>query len=109
VPMNTTRSWYISLGIGVLILALLSSLPQVGWIVNALALFFGLGAILTVIQAEFGSIGDAPLRTAPVYYPSTPMPTVSVNNAVPLLEERASSPGMDNLPNGFDLEWLNRD
>jgi hypothetical protein len=112
VPSSTVRSWYISLGVGVLILAVLSSLPQVGWVANALALFFGLGAILTVIQAEFRSIGDEPLRTAPVYYPSTQTstkPAPPVNRPAPLLEERASSPGMDNLPGGFDIDWLNHE
>ncbi len=117
-PLNTTRSWYISLGIGVFILALLASLPQVGWIVNALAIFFGLGAILTVIQAEFRTMGDESQRPAPVYYPTgTASTTASVLTAatpaattvrmpVPLLEERASNPGMDNLPPGFDFDWF---
>jgi hypothetical protein len=114
VPTNTVRSWYISLAVGVLILAVLSSLPQVGWVVNALALFFGLGAILTVIQAEFRSIGDEALRTAPVYYPAgqtstVPMVTLHTPTSVPLLEERATAPGMDNLPQGFDIQWLNRE
>ncbi len=114
-PLNTTRSWYISLGIGVLILALLASLPQVGWVVNAVSIFFGLGAIMTVIQAEFRTLGDESMRPAPVYYPSQTASTIStvaspasvtVRMPVPLLEERASNPGMDNLPSGFDYDWL---
>jgi hypothetical protein len=105
VPINTTRSWFYSLAIGAAILAVIASLPAVGWIFNALALFLGLGAILTVIQSELRDMRDESLNTAPVYYTDdTPM---TVTMPPPMLEERVSTPGTDNLPEGFSFEWLN--
>jgi cytoskeletal protein CcmA (bactofilin family) len=106
IPINTAKSWFISLGVGVALLAFIASLPVVGWVFNALALFLGLGAMLTVIQGELRAMRDDVLNAAPVYYSDSPM---MVTMPPPMLEERASSPGLENLPEGFSLEWFNQD
>lgn len=106
--INTPRSWFISLGVGVLLLALIASLPVIGWVFNAFAVFLGLGAILTVTQAEIRAFRDLSFNAAPpVYYPDTDVTTITM--PPPMLEERVKSPGMDNLPDGFDFTWLQND
>jgi hypothetical protein len=102
--INTPRSWFISLGVGVLLLALVASLPVIGWVFNAFAVFLGLGAILTVTQAEIRAFRDLSFTTAPVYYPDTDVATITM--PPPMLEERVKAPGMENLPEGFDFTWL---
>lgn len=106
IPVMTPRSWFISLAVGVVVLALVGSLPTVGLLFSALAMFLGLGAILTVIQAELRSLRDAPTLAAPVYYPGTTSRTPMVVTLPPVLQDHNASPGMDNLPDGFDLDWF---
>ncbi len=86
---------YVSLLIGVVLVALGASLPYVGWVFNALAAFLGLGAILLLVQREL----DAARATI------TPEPTHSEEARQlpppPIVEDTPRSPGMENLPDGF--------
>lgn len=101
---NSTRSWYVSLVAGVVILALFASLPAVGWLFNALALFMGLGAILHVVQNWLRNVREASVNryaaggangeTMIVTLPVVPSP-------LPMINEKPLPRGMENLPNGF--------
>lgn len=55
---NSMRYLYVSLTGGALFISMLVSLPVVGWILNALTLFIGLGAIVTLIQAQLRTIRE---------------------------------------------------
>lgn len=107
-PSSTFRAWFISLLIGTGILALTASLPLIGFIVNAGALFVGLGAIIHVIQTQLRRLREPsesavraashPVTAVPVIIPAPPPRPIPP----PILEERAPRPlGMDNLPEGF--------
>jgi len=85
---------YVSLLIGTIMLALLSSLPYVGWLINALAAFFGLGAILTLIQRQLDIAREAPP-------PEPTHPEEARQLPPPIIEDHPADPGMDNLPDGF--------
>lgn len=87
---------YVSLLLGVVLLALISSLPLVGFIVNALAAFFGLGAMLNIAQTQLARAREAviiPEPTHPEQARQLPPPAIEDK---PLL-----GPGMDDLPDGF--------
>jgi hypothetical protein len=127
-PINTPYAWFISMLLGIALLAVFVSLPQpIGLTLNALALFLGLGAILTVLQAELRDWRDQATQAAPVYYPtgyssgvvtvslpspsssSTAKPNKPTKLPPPMLEERVNPPGMDNLPDGFSFDWWYKD
>lgn len=96
--VSTPRAWFMSLAVGVLLLALFASLPGIGWIFNALALFLGLGALLHVLQTEYRTRHDQPQSTiTPAYY--TPENTLVL--PPPVIDETPKPRGMDNLPEGF--------
>lgn len=84
---------YVALALGVLILAVISSLPMIGDVFNALALFLGLGAILTLVQRE--------LDHARHPTPTRARSAGTLQIPPPILEDLPSGPGMDNLPDGF--------
>ncbi len=85
---------FISLLIGALLLALLSALPLVGWLVVALAAFFGLGAILTLVQSQLDRARAA--RATPNHpQAARQLPPPSIDDTPQL------GPGQDNLPEGF--------
>ena len=86
---------YVSLLIGVLLLALAASLPYVGWLINALAAFFGLGAILVLIQRQL----DAARATTP---PEPTFPEEARQLPPPVIEDMPHDPGTENLPHGFN-------
>jgi cytoskeletal protein CcmA (bactofilin family) len=92
---DTSRGALIfSLLLGIVILALFASLPLVGWLINAMALFLGLGAILTLLQEELEKARAAPMT----------VPTDSVEARQvppPMVDDRPSEPGRENLPEGF--------
>jgi hypothetical protein len=113
----TVRSYALgSLTLGTAMLAILVSLPNIGWVFNALALFFGLGAILLVGTEQLQQVrGVTPAPTSAPYAPNAlrvSVPVVplvtgipdSARPATPTLppSQAESSPGMDNLPPGFD-------
>lgn len=85
---------YVSLLFGALVLALLSALPLVGWLVIALAVFFGLGAMLTLVQSQLDRTRAA--RAMP-HHPqqARQLPPPSLDDTPAL------GPGMENLPEGF--------
>jgi hypothetical protein len=87
---------FVSFLIGVTLLALLSTLPYVGFIVNALAAFLGLGAMLNIIQTQIERAREAVIIPEPTH------PEEARQLPPPLLvEDKLLGPGMDNLPDGF--------
>ena len=87
---------FVSLLIGVTLLALLSTLPYVGFVVNALAAFLGLGAMLNIVQTQLERAREAvelPEPTHPEQARQLPPPAI--------IEDKPRGPGMDNLPDGF--------
>lgn len=111
-----------SLTLGMLVLAVLVSLPTIGWVFNALALFLGLGAVLLVLadylQRVRGVMPQPPsaayapfaLRVAVPNAPVLPSMPEHLRNATPALPiAPADTPGMGNLPPGFDAERFFRD
>lgn len=99
---NSTRSWYLSLIAGVGLLAIFASLPSVGWLFNALALFLGLGAILhvtlnwlrTVREGAVNRYAAAGTNAETVIMPLSAAPP-------PMIDEKPLPRGMENLPEGF--------
>ncbi len=85
---------YVSLLTGVAFLALISSLPYVGFILNALAAFLGLGAMLLLIERQLDRA-----REAAVSMPTHPEEARQL--PPPAIEDKPFEPGMDNLPDGF--------
>jgi hypothetical protein len=100
---NSPRITYLSLFVGIALLALLSPLPIIGWIINALALFLGLGAVMIGAQSQFRvyrDVGPAvPLRVTPPLLPRRP--EVVRPFAPPMMDDHSQSVGMENLPDGF--------
>ena len=60
----------IALVAGVFMLALIVSLPVIGWLFNAATLFLGLGTILNVLLDQFRRIRDSAPTAVPDYAPS---------------------------------------
>lgn len=85
---------YVSLLLGVVLLALASSLPYVGWLINALAAFLGLGAILTLIQRQLEIARSANT-------PEPKRPEEARQLPPPVIDDQPRAPGTDNLPDGF--------
>lgn len=109
----------LALVIGVGLLALAAALPNIGIVVNALALFLGLGAILNVVIASFRRLRDTAPAPAPVWYAPSPaitrdrsttaeVPVISTATAAIAQEEqsRPPLPGNQNLPEGFDWSFF---
>lgn len=86
----------ISLFIGAAVLALASSLPYVGFFINALAAFLGLGAMLTLTLQQMERTQTKAITAVPLH------PEDARQLPPPIIEDRPSlGPGMDNLPEGF--------
>jgi hypothetical protein len=91
---------FVSLLIGVALLSIFSTLPYIGFIVNALAAFLGLGAMLNIVQTQLERAREAvvlPEPTHPEEARQLPPPA--------LIEDKPLGPGMDNLPDGFKW-WM---
>jgi hypothetical protein len=89
------RAGIIAVLLGIALLALLAALPVIGWLINALAAFLGLGAILTLILRQLEKArqrADAP---------QTPPSDAPLQIPPPMVEDHLLGPGMDNLPDGF--------
>lgn len=114
---SSLRAWIVSLGLGLLVLAVLASLPLIGWIINALAAFLGLGAIITYLQHQIDRMRDSAGGTPPRINVGVPIPTGAPPLPDDLLHDRPvlpappipdfepdtpNGPGMDNLPEGFN-------
>jgi hypothetical protein len=100
-----------SLGIGVLILGVLGSIPVVGWGFNALALFLGLGAILTVLQTQFHRFRASGEAGTPSPGEQVPLLPYFAGDGqqftTPVIEDAPPEVGLDDLPDGFD--WWGED
>jgi hypothetical protein len=91
------RTPWLGLLLGVMIVAFAASLPVMGWVINALAAFMGLGAIfLLVFERLFASRQAAPHLPAPSHLEAVPQ------SLPPIPEDTPRPPGMDNLPEGFN-------
>ncbi|MEO0561834.1 MAG: hypothetical protein AAF125_06965 [Chloroflexota bacterium] len=60
---GTMRFLYIGLAFGSVLIAAAVSLPVIGWLVNAITLFIGLGAIVNLVQAELRNIREGNMYT----------------------------------------------
>ncbi len=94
-----------SLLIGTLLLAIIGSLPEIGLVINAVVLALGLGAILTLVQAQIRLIRETPGIYTYIKQQATRKALPS-GEFIPYLPPPASSdlppePGMNNLPPGF--------
>ncbi|NWG16693.1 MAG: hypothetical protein HXY41_08665 [Chloroflexi bacterium] len=98
---GSPRISYIGLMVGIVVLALLVSLPAVGWVVYLVAIVWGLGAVPLAIQHRLRPAYDRapalPFRLSAAESPTAPPP--------PILDDTRQAPGMDNLPPGF--KWWN--
>ncbi|GAB5494217.1 MAG: hypothetical protein Phog2KO_44320 [Phototrophicaceae bacterium] len=120
---------YVALILGVLIIAVLISLPIIGIILNAMTLFLGLGAILNVVLAQFSRFRNTPsVPRATWYTPSPsiirerhfsgdlqqaslspqvpPIPTAMLDSQVSERPDDVPAPGSENLPDGFDWDFF---
>jgi cytoskeletal protein CcmA (bactofilin family) len=105
------RLIYLSLFVGVAILAIVGSLPfpvgpfTLGGIVNAIVLALGLGAILILLQDRLRILRETPTTGRANGQPSVTMlpPRAEEARAIPppILDDVPQPPGMDNLPPGF--------
>jgi len=115
------RVQYVCMGIGTLIIAVLASIPAIGWIINAVALFLGLGALLTLLIDYFGHLRESSFSgewsiTAPINRVPSPLrQQIESNQPVQLPippppdEPPPAPPGMTNLPTGFDPDFFKDD
>jgi hypothetical protein len=94
---SSMRANIVSLLLGIFILSIFASLPIVGWLVSAVALFLGLGAILILLQEKLEKARTAPPVT-------TPADAIEARQTPPpIVEDGPREPGMENLPQGF--QW----
>ena len=114
------RMRYAALIIGVLLLSLIVSLPVIGILFNALALFWGLGGILNEVITEFNKVADTtpPETATPAWYTTTSaestrpptLPSVDIPPVIspPPIDDQplAPTPGAENLPDGFDWSFF---
>jgi hypothetical protein len=88
---------FVSLLLGIVFLALIASIPYIGFVINSLAAFFGLGAMLTLIQREIDLAREAVAIPEPLH------PDQARQLPPPVIDDKPLGPGMDNLPEGF--QW----
>jgi hypothetical protein len=82
---GTTRSQFVGLYSGIASLSLAIPLPLVGIVLNGVAVFVGLGAILNVILAQLRTMREHAVAPTPII----------------TLDDGAAPLGTDNLPDGF--------
>jgi hypothetical protein len=101
-PGSTLRhSAPIQLAVGSLILAVVFSLPVVGWLLSAVAAFLGLGALLNDLQGQIEA-RRRPQVVRPGGQIALPSRSAEARNyPPPMLDGGQKAPGMDNLPAGF--------
>lgn len=107
---GSMRKAFMGLAVGVLLLAIVVSLPNFGWIINAIAAFLGLGSIMNLLQARAERARE--MTRAPQYVnvstPALPPRKVAAPEAArpvppppPILNDNPPPIGMENLPEGF--------
>lgn len=108
----------LALVIGVGLLSIVTALPFIGTLVNAITLFLGLGAILNVLINSFRRLRDTAPSPAPIWYAPSPavtrerpigeLPIIQPKIIPPPAEERTRPPlpGTQNLPDGFDWSFF---
>lgn len=97
----TVRDWMLGVGVGAGLIALATSLPTVGWIINLMVIGLGLGAILRLLwrmmhPQEIGQQGPMRVVLTPPAVRALP-PQLPP----PLLDDTPPARGMENLPVGF--------
>lgn len=101
---GSSRITFLSLIVGTLLLALLTSLPSIGLIISAVIAFLGLGAILNTLLTQLQIYRDRlygpPARFTP---PTTRRSDAARRLPPPIIDDHPTAPGMENLPEGF--EW----
>jgi hypothetical protein len=95
---------YVHLVVGVALLAVLYSLPLIGWLLSAVSAFLGLGALLLIIRGQVRGIREAPGIRVRLLSPFRDIPQIPP----PMIGDSTRPPGMDNLPEGFRW-WENDD
>ena len=116
---SAARMARIGLITGVVLLALLASLPEIGFLFNAAALFMGLGAIATATAEWLHAFREGQNRSS---LPPDPMPNVDPNHPnssevdknspfvsptpSQLLPQTSEPVGLDDLPAGFDPDFF---
>jgi hypothetical protein len=99
---NPTQLPFLGLGVGIAILALISPLPIIGWIINSVALFLGLGAIVITFQGQLRAYRDTPVVMPPPFRPAVSGGLGSSRRLPPpLSDDHPKGVGMENLPEGF--------
>jgi hypothetical protein len=88
------RRMWLQLLVGAVTVALLASLPIVGWIINLLTIFLGVGVLITAFSER--------RRAVLIYYPPPPIAPVDTEAVPPPIEDLTSAPGTDDLPPGFN-------
>lgn len=107
-PPGVRPRVFLALIIGVAILALFSSLPTVGLLVNGAAVFFGLGTVIGGLLEnlrrlrEGGLPARAPVQTSYTVQPVAPPALPATTPARDADEVIFAGPGMEDLPPGFD-------
>lgn len=100
-------SWFVSVFAGAAILAALVALPIIGWVVNAIALFLGLGSILKVFQIQIRQFRQRQVNPMDTSFDPVTESVHSSPPSPPVLDDKIQKPpGMDNLPSGF-VWWRN--
>lgn len=102
---GSSRFLYLSLIFGALLIGFAVSLPFVGWLINALVLFLGLGAIVNLLQAQLRTIREGNgYNTYAVPLSERPHTPINVQHPKQSLlpsQRPRHDVGLDNLPEGF--------
>ncbi|HEX2907712.1 MAG TPA: hypothetical protein VHO69_12665 [Phototrophicaceae bacterium] len=96
---GSQRITIISLIVGILVVALVVSLPGIGWIINWLTIFWGLGAIAVHFYFQLRPAYDR--MPVHIYRSAEGLPPPPP----PITSDSGNPPGMDNLPE--DFRWWN--
>jgi hypothetical protein len=114
---GTWRYTVICMVIGVFALSLMGAIPVIGIGLNAAVLFFGLGAILSVLRSQYIKLFRTPHPPTPITHPVSYTPDFlphlpylsdeAANFPPPLVDDDQAQPGTDNLPSGFN--WWQSD
>ncbi len=114
---GTWRYTVLCMVAGVLVLSLMGSIPVLGIGLNALVLFLGLGAILSLLRSQYLKLFRnthtpapviPPLSYTPDFLPRLPyLPDEAAHFPPPLVDDDQTPLGSDNLPSGFN--WWRSD